>query len=38
MTLHPIPNLKKTKILVFQKKCRKSFNPNFVYKKDIIQN
>ena len=30
-------NLKKTKIMVFQKKCRKSFNPSFRYKKDVIQ-
>ena len=30
-------NLKKTKIMVFQKKCRKSFNPSFSYKKDVIQ-
>ena len=30
-------NLKKTRIMVFQKKCRKSFNPSFSYKKDVIQ-
>ena len=30
-------NLKKTKIMVFQKKCRKSFTPSFSYKKDVIQ-
>ena len=30
-------NLKKTKIIVFRKKCRKSFNPSFSYKKDVIQ-
>ena len=29
-------NLKKTKIMVFQKKCTKSFNPSFSYKKDVI--
>ena len=29
-------HLKKTKIMVFQKKCRKSFNPSFSYKKDVI--
>ena len=28
--------LKKTKIMVFQKKCRISFNPSFSYKKDVI--
>ena len=30
-------NLKKTKIMAFQKMCRKSFNLCFVYKKDKIQ-
>ena len=30
-------NFKNTKIMVFQNKCRKSFNPRFVYKKDVIQ-
>ena len=30
-------NLKKTKIMVFQKKCRNTFTPSFSYKKDVIQ-
>ena len=30
-------NLKNTKIMVFQKKRRKSFKPSFSYKKDVIQ-
>ena len=30
-------DLKKTKLIVFQKKCRKSFNPSFSYKKDVAQ-
>ena len=29
-------NLKKTKIMVFQKKCKKSFNPSFIYKNVLI--